>query len=159
MNTWSHKPVVVQQISVDIILDSFFGNLQLVYSRDQIEPQNIWNIDESGLTTVHKRTKIIVMKWEKRVDKVTFAEKGQFVQRLLLVGTIFLLSWYVLKKTVKIQNWKALLQVLIEQLFLDDCRKFWHHFKSHVKCSPSNKVVIIMDNHHSHITIKNLNFS
>lgn len=54
----------------------YFDALKAVYSKPQLDPQNIWNIYESGLTTVHKQWKIFATNAEKQVFNVTSAERG-----------------------------------------------------------------------------------
>lgn len=37
----------------------FFNNLQTVLNRNQFESRNIWNMDETGITTVHKPNRVV----------------------------------------------------------------------------------------------------
>ncbi|XP_072392095.1 uncharacterized protein [Diabrotica undecimpunctata] len=58
---------------------TFFNQVTNVYTRYQFPPERIWNIDETGLTTVHKPAKIIAVKGSKQVSKITSAERGELV--------------------------------------------------------------------------------
>ena len=51
----------------------FYDNLENLYCRFNFEPQNIWNVDETGLTTVQKPAKIVAPKGVKQVGAVTSA--------------------------------------------------------------------------------------
>ncbi|KAJ4449348.1 hypothetical protein ANN_00746 [Periplaneta americana] len=57
----------------------FFDKLREVLAREQFPPSSIWNVDESGLITVHKPGKIIAEKGVKQVGKVTSGERGSLV--------------------------------------------------------------------------------
>ncbi|CAK6970397.1 uncharacterized protein LOC113168110, partial [Scomber scombrus] len=47
--------------------DQFFTNLEEEMARDKFEPQSIWNMDETGITTVHKPNKVVAMRGYKLV--------------------------------------------------------------------------------------------
>jgi len=57
----------------------FFDNLQKVFERHQFSPNDIYNIDETGVTTVQKPTKVIAKRGMKQVAKMTSAERGSLV--------------------------------------------------------------------------------
>ena len=60
-------------------IDKFFTNLDTVYGRHQFGPEDIYNCDETGLTTVQRPTKVIARKGTKQVGAVTSQERGQLV--------------------------------------------------------------------------------
>ena len=48
--------------------------------RHNLRPNNIYNVDETGVTTVQgKPSKVIALKGHKQVGNVTSAERGQLV--------------------------------------------------------------------------------
>ena len=57
----------------------FHNNIEDVYKRYQFSPENIWNIDETGVTTVHKPTRVIAQKSEKQVGEATSSERGTLI--------------------------------------------------------------------------------
>lgn len=48
------------------VVASFFKNYASVMERFKFEPQDIYNVDETGLTTVHKPVKVIAQKGKKK---------------------------------------------------------------------------------------------
>ena len=58
---------------------NFFNKLESVYAREQFTPDRIWNIDETGCTTVQKPTKIVAATGIKQVGAIVSAERGQLV--------------------------------------------------------------------------------
>ena len=57
----------------------FFEKLADVMERHHFHPEDIWNVDETGATTVMKPTKVVAKKGEKQVGSVTSAERGTLV--------------------------------------------------------------------------------
>jgi len=60
-------------------VDTFYCNLHSLIEKNNLSAHKIWNVDESGLTTVHIPRKIIARKGAKQVGKVTSGEKGKTV--------------------------------------------------------------------------------
>lgn len=54
----------------------FFNNYTSVLNKHKIEAKDIWNVDESGITTVQKPDRIIARRGEKQVSAMTSAERG-----------------------------------------------------------------------------------
>ena len=57
----------------------FFDELGEVMDRHHFEAKDIWNLDETGVTTVQKPCSIIAEKGVKQVGAITSAERGQLV--------------------------------------------------------------------------------
>lgn len=57
-------------------VEEFFNNVKIVFQNGSYGPESIYNLDETGLTTVHRPGKIIAQKGEKQVSKLTSAERG-----------------------------------------------------------------------------------
>ena len=57
----------------------YFDKLTGVLDRHKIEPSRIWNIDETGCTTVQKPAAIVAAKGAKQVGGMTSGERGQLV--------------------------------------------------------------------------------
>ncbi len=60
-------------------IDYFFGKLGSLYGRLNLisKPMNVYNVDESGVTVVHKPGKVVVELGRKKVHTVTSAERGK----------------------------------------------------------------------------------
>lgn len=57
----------------------FFENLKTVYERHRFGPESIYNIDETGLSTVQRTQKVIALRGTKQVGQVMSAERGTLV--------------------------------------------------------------------------------
>jgi len=58
---------------------NYYDNLHEVMTRRNYQPQNIYNVDETGVTTVQHPNKLIAEKGVKQVGRVTSAERGTLV--------------------------------------------------------------------------------
>jgi hypothetical protein len=67
---------------------AFFDNLFEVMTRYGFGPADMWNVDETGITTVQKPDKIVARRGWKQVDKMTSAERGTLVTLTMSVSAI-----------------------------------------------------------------------
>lgn len=145
----------------------FFDNLNSILERFQFSPQDIWNIDETGVTTVQKPSKIVAPRGMKQVGSITSAERGTLVT---VTGAIsatgadvppfFIFPRknfrrYFLFGGPKGCGGSANASGWMKE---DDFVLFLKHFVRHVRCSPEKPVLIILDNHESHTSIACLNY-
>ncbi|XP_047129469.1 uncharacterized protein LOC124809425 [Hydra vulgaris] len=140
----------------------FFTNLKDVCLRHKFQPQNIYNVDETGLTTVQKPVKVIAKKGDKQVGRITSAERGTLVTVCFAVNAIgnsippfFIFPRVHFKGSminggppgcVGVANPSGWMNVAT---FLE----WMKHFIQNVKCSPANPVLLLLDNHESHVSI------
>jgi hypothetical protein len=67
-------------------VEMFFANLGKVYDKHNFQCQDIYNVDETTVTTVQGTTRIIVRKGVKQVEAMTSAERGSLVTMALAVS-------------------------------------------------------------------------
>ncbi|KAJ0171514.1 hypothetical protein K1T71_013064 [Dendrolimus kikuchii] len=146
----------------------FFENLKLVRERYKFEPQNIYNCDETGCTTVQNCPKVLACKKSKQVGQVTSAERGTLVTVCFAVNAIGnVMPPFLIFPRVKFRpdfvvdgpegsdgdayptGW------MTAQNFL----KFMQHFKKYSRASKENPVLLILDNHESHVSVDVIKFS
>ena len=144
-------------------VDTFFKNLDSVQKRYNFSADCIYNIDETGLTTVHKPVKVIAGKGVKQVGQVTSAERGTLVT---MVGCINALGNFIppflifprvhfrshmlkgaptgTKGDANPSGW------INAEIFL----KWFDHFVEYGHPSKDHPLLLIMDNHKTHISIE-----
>ncbi|XP_072392377.1 uncharacterized protein [Diabrotica undecimpunctata] len=151
-------------------VNAFFENLIKVYGKfgDSISPDLIYNLDETAITTVHNPPNVLSAKGQKQVGQVTSGERGVLITACCIINAVgntvppFLVFPRVHFKNQMLfgapagsagsatksgwMNGEIFVEVLI-------------HFQRHVKCSKENPVILIFDNHESHITIGSLEFA
>ncbi|XP_033218353.1 uncharacterized protein LOC117173818 [Belonocnema kinseyi] len=145
----------------------FFTKLKDEIERFAIESANIWNMDESDLTTVRKPVAVLAQRGIRNLGSATSAERGVLVTLALAVsaGGVCLPPFYVFpRKKFRgdvlaaagfgadgATNPSGLMQ---GEQFL----KFLNHFKKYARTAPDSKTLLILDNRESHMTIAALDF-
>ncbi|XP_041356358.1 uncharacterized protein LOC121373696 [Gigantopelta aegis] len=146
----------------------FFDNLENVMLRYQFEPQSIYNCDETGLTTVHKPPTVVACKGAKQVGQVTSAERGTLVTMNVAVNAQgnsippFLIFPRVHYKDFMIKNAPPGTVGVAHNsgwMTTENFEIWLDHFIKHRRCSLENPVLLLMDNHDSHISINILDMA
>lgn len=149
-------------------VSQFFDNLKSLYERFHFEPKDIWNIDETGITTVHTPKRVIACKGAKQVSKVTSGERGELVTVCAAISASgnHIPPFMIFPR----KNWQ---DRMLENappgtdgacypsgwMTAENFVKYLKHFKKHVRCSKENPCLIIFDNHDSHVSINSINFA
>ncbi|CAH1963043.1 unnamed protein product [Acanthoscelides obtectus] len=124
----------------------FFNNLESALKRVKFQSHQIWNIDKTGLTTVHKPANVLAVKGVKQVGNITSAERGYIMLEGDSSRRFSSFQGYILRATCYV----ALFQEVLELLIPVD------HFIKHSGCTMENKVLLPMNNHESHISVESL---
>ena len=66
----------------------YFDNLEEVMKRHKFGPHQIYNVDETGVTTVHRPDKVIASRGSKQVGQVTSGERGTLVTLCCAVNAL-----------------------------------------------------------------------
>ena len=146
----------------------FFDILVEVYARDQYGPERIWNVDETGCTTVHKPAKVLATTGANQVGAIVSAERGQLVTLCCAVNAVgnsvppvFIFPRVNYRDnfvnggpvgcvgTAHPSGWMTAAGFLT----------FLKHFVAHVRPSPTDKVILLLDNHVSHLSVDVLQFA
>lgn len=145
----------------------FFDNLANVLDRYKFEPQDIYNMDETGVTTVHKPDRIVTRRGMRQVGALTSGERGTLVTITVAVNAIgnAIPVMFVFPRVhyqphfirdgplgcIGAGNKSGWMEEREFLLFLE-------HFKRHSNASLEHKVLLTLDNHSSHITIAALDY-
>ena len=148
-------------------VDIFFDQLAAVMDKNQIAPQDIWNVDETGVTTVQNPQRVISPRGIRQVSSVTSAERGQLVTMTLAVNAVgntvppfFIFPRVHFKDhflngsptgssgSANPSGWMK----------AEDFLLYVHHFHAHTKSSPEKPCLLILDNHSSHLSIDVIDF-
>ena len=146
----------------------FFAKLAEVIDRGQLGPEQIWNVDETGLTTVQKPKNVVAAKGLKQIGSVTSGERGSLITMCAAVSAtgntvppMFIFPRHNFKDhfirdgptgcigTAHPSGWMT-----EENFFI-----FLKHFAKHARPTTEKPVLLLLDNHHSHLGIETLNFA
>ena len=125
-------------------------------------PQDIYNIDESGLHTVQKPESVVTGLGTKRVGSVTSAERGELVTVVygisaagVVIPPMFIFprvkyNERFIKEAPNGSTGAARSGGWInEEIFL----QYLDHIIKFTRCGKEHKILIIMDNHETHISL------
>ena len=140
----------------------FYGVLKEALDITHASALRIWNMDETGISSVHKPAKIVATKGARSVGKVTSAEREQTVTVLCAFNAAggFVPPAFIYPR-------KRMMESLLNgapagsvglcspsgwtdgNLFLT----WLKHFAEFIKCSKEEPHILLLDGHHSHKTL------
>ena len=95
----------------------FMDNLQEVLNRHNYGPSEIWNVDETGLTTVQTTQKVVAEKGSKHVGSAVSQERGKLVTLCCAANTLagmgridtkkFFFNFIFVKTCLELRNYFA----------------------------------------------------
>lgn len=149
-------------------VDRFYNNLMDLYNKYQFPPHKIFNMDESGFSTVpNKPPKVISTKGKRCVNKISSAERGQNVTVVcaMSAGGQFIPPTFIYKrkrmKAELLDNAppSAIGMISDSSFITSDLFLHWlQHFKDHAMPTQEHPVLLILDNHSSHCTLAAIDF-
>lgn len=146
----------------------FFDKLAEVMDKYKFTASQIWNVDETGVSTVLKPNKIVAAKGKRNVGAMTSGERGTNVTVVTAVsacGNTVPAMFVFPRKNYKqhfinggppgcIGAGNASGWVTDTEFF-----QFMQHFISHVKPSLESRILLVLDNHSSHLHVETLNLA
>lgn len=149
-------------------VNRFFENLKTLYEKRKYLPSSIYNMDETGLSTVpNKLPKILTSKGKKLVGKVASAERGQLVTAVccfsatgIYIPPAMIFPRKRMKDELFLNAPVGTSKMISESGFINKelfCQ-WLVHFKNYSKPSADNPVLLILDNHSSHRDLDAIQF-
>ena len=149
-------------------VNAFFDNLASVMNKYKFGAHEIWNMYETGVTTVQSPDRIVARRGFKQVGYIVSAERGTLVTIASAVSAIgnFIPPFFIFPRvhfkphflnsgppgSQGAANPSGWMQ---ESHFLD----FLKFFQLHVKSTVDKPCLLLLDNHGSHLSIEGLNFA
>ena len=140
----------------------YHENLKELYEKFHFQPGRIYNMDESGLSTVPNKLRKVIGEKGRNVSKITSAERGITVTVIccMSAGGHFVPPTFIFPRK---RHHDALLNgaplgsiqmcsdsgYINTNLFLD----WLHHFQNTVKSTVEDPVILVLDNHSSHVSL------
>jgi hypothetical protein len=149
-------------------VNQFFELYKNLLSKGNFDGTKIWNMDETGITTVQKPTKIVATKGKRQVSKLTSGERGQLVTAIccmsasgqftppMLIFPRTRMSDLLMKDApvgsigvASPSGWTD------SELFV----QWLQHFVKSTGSRETNQQILILDGHHSHKTLDAVMFA
>lgn len=141
----------------------FFNNYKEILKRYNFGPEKIYNVDETGNSTVHKPSKVLAPKNIRQLGSLTSGERGVNVTMISCINAVgnsvppmMIFPRKFFKEhmlnggpngCVGGANPSGWSNEVLFNIFLD-------HFIKHTKPNISDPILLIMDNHESHISVQ-----
>lgn len=142
--------------------DIFLENLTRMMTSYGFKADSIYNVDETGISAVQRNSRILAPKGVKQVRKCTSGERGSLTTIINACSAAgnYVPPFFIFKRKrlnpllMKQNNSNMVAFVsdsgwISEQLFID----WLKHFKSFTRPSVDNPILLILDNHESHISL------
>jgi len=146
----------------------FYEKLSQIYERYGFPQGSVYNLDETGCTTVHRVPKVIGHKGAHQVGQVVSRERGELITMVGIVsasGTAippcFIFPRVRFDRTRMMSGLKDDCLGLSHSSGWMTSQNFIHvleHFVKHTRTTVDNKVLLILDNHESHLTVEGIDF-
>lgn len=150
------------------VVDNFFIKYTSVLEKYQFTAENIWNLDETGITTVMRPVKVVSTKGKKQVGQIASGERGVLVTFVGIINAIgtSLPPIFVYPRT---RNPSQYLSEgsptgcialgsksgwMMAHLFPEVLK----HIVNHVRCSVNNMILLLIDNHESHLSVEAIRY-
>lgn len=148
-------------------VDRFFNNLMEVTDRYKFTPARIFNVDETGISTVQKPPSIIGPKGQKQLGTATSLERGRNITVCCAMSAtgIFIPPMFIypgVRMSPGLSRGGPAGSIyacsksgwMNEELFL----RWLRHFAENTQTSVQNPTLLLMDNHSSHTSLMCYNF-
>ena len=141
-------------------VNKFFDNLASVMDRYKFTPNRIFNVDETGVTTVQSPKQMLAAKGTKQIGSITSRERGQLVTLVCCISATgnsilpdFIFPQIKYKDhfvhdrpmgSIGTSNKSGWVNEEIFSMYLK-------HIVNQISCNNKNRALLILDNHKSHV--------
>ena len=145
------------------VVTKFYDNLATVIDRNHFKPEDIYNCDETGCTTVQKPKAVVTEQGRKQVGSITSAERGELVTVVYTISAsgnvlppMFIFprvnykDYFIRGAPAGSIGSATRSGWMNADLFLD----YLQHVIRHTRCTQDQKILLILDNHESHISLR-----
>ncbi|KAG5876261.1 hypothetical protein JTB14_022284 [Gonioctena quinquepunctata] len=146
-------------------VDEFYTNYEILLARQDFTPDRILNSDETGITTVLNTPKVLAEKKQRQVGQLVPAERGELVTFCTIItatgNSIYIFTRVHYKDHFLKDAPEGSLRLATESGWIDADLfiNAIQHLMKLTSCSKENPVLLLCDNHESHISVEAINFS
>lgn len=149
-------------------VELFYKNLEKVMSCYHFQPEDIWNMDEIGITTLQITDRIVARRDKKQVENnisaargnlvtmaCTISAKGDHMPPFFVFPRVYFRDYFIASAPAGTSGTANRLGWMEEK----DFEKFLRHFHAHSKCSIEKPVLLLLDQRSLHLSIESLNYT
>ncbi|XP_054286972.1 uncharacterized protein LOC129002892 [Macrosteles quadrilineatus] len=148
-------------------VSTFFKNLEMVRGKNKFKPDNIINVDETGLTTVLESPKVVAPTGVKQIGQTVSAERGELVTVCGIVTAagnaippVYIYPRVNMKSSFLIgaPNGSVGFASRTGWMNQDVFYEVIKHIAQHKLPTKENPILILLDNHESHISLNTIDY-
>lgn len=148
-------------------VNEFFENYCSLLEKYKFKAEHIYNLDESGITTVTRPPRVVAEKGKKQVGQISSGERGELVTFVGIINAAgrALPPVYVVPRMRNPEEYitgaPASSQILNNKsgwMTKDLFTKVLEHMKTHSHCSKEQPILLLLDNHESHVSYESIRF-
>ncbi|XP_064101716.1 tigger transposable element-derived protein 1-like [Macrobrachium nipponense] len=145
------------------VVNKFYDTLAKVMDKYKFQPQDIYNLDETGCHTVQSPGRVVTKRGRKQLGSITSAERGELVTLVYVVSAtgnvippMFIFPrLHVRDHMLNMAPHGSVAAAsksgwITEQIF----PKFLLHLVKNTCCTKEKPVLVLMDNHETHISLE-----
>ena len=150
-------------------IKKYFDCLKKVITEHDLKPDQIFNMDESGFSTVQSKTeKVLAQRGRKQVGTLTSAERGHHFTVVCCMNAIgnyippgMIFPRKNMKRELIDKAPTGTIGLAQENGWMNGevCLKWMQHFKKYSKPSDDHKILLLLDGHSSHKNLDVLQFA
>ena len=150
------------------MVNLFYNNLASAMDANNFQPADIYNCDETGCTTVQRPKEVVTSKGKKQVGALTSGERGELVTVVYTISAAgnALPPLFIFPR-VNYRNHfingapPGSIGLATKSGWINEnaFAEYIHHIIRHTRCSIEHKILLILDNHESHISIETVDLA
>ena len=146
----------------------FFDNLIELYTKHKYEAHQVYNSDETGVNPVHDPQALIARKGTRQIGQITSGERGELVTIICTANaagnSIPPMMIFPRKKFQRIFMKEAPPSYVghvspSSWVIKDLLVNYLEHFVKYSRCSKERRVLLIIDTHAAHTTLKGVEYA
>ncbi|KAG7300114.1 hypothetical protein JYU34_015655 [Plutella xylostella] len=149
-------------------VNDFFGNLEKVLTKYELNADRIYNFDESGISTVMATPKVLAEKSQKQIGQLVSAERGELVTFGGIISAsgntippLFIFPRVHFKDHFMAGAPEGSLGVATKSGWINSSifLEVLKHIHKKTCCCKENPILLLVDNHESHVTIEAVDYA
>ncbi len=143
----------------------FFRKLDEIMKWHSLTANDIWNVDAIGITTIQTPVSVIGKRGSKQVGAMTTGERDQLVTHLQSMPLVTQFLQCLFPRLRYTDHFIRDGQIRCigsgnesGRMQEEDFVIFLKHFANHTKVSPEKKLLLLLDNHCSHLSVTAIDF-
>ena len=146
-------------------MNEFFDNLASVMDRYKFTPNRIFNVDETGVTTVQSPKQVLAAKGTKQIGSITSREHGELMTLVCCINATgnsispaFIFPRIHYKNHLVCDGSTDSIGTLNKSGWINEeiFSMYLKHIVNQISCNKENRALLILDNHESHVSMASI---